>query len=149
MVLTLPQIISISSPSSLLVLFLINLMFMFRYFKTWILFCYQHKNNKNQYCWLWQKATRDESERYTQLQTFLDQNQYTTHGIKRYEKIYGKGFVSSGGQKLVEVLESRVEEIHTTNYFVFAGLSVTVGIADCREIIRFNTYLAFRSCVKN
>lgn len=62
------------------------------------------KNNKNQYCWLWQKATRDESEQYNQLQTFLDQNQYTTHGIKRYERIYGEGFVSSGGLRLVKEL---------------------------------------------
>ena len=87
------------------------------------MFSSQHKNNKNQYCWLWQKSTRDESQRYAQLQTFLDQNQYTTHGIKRYEKIYGKGFVSSGGQQLVEVLASGIEEIYTENYSVFTGLS--------------------------
>lgn len=59
------------------------------------------KNNKNQYCWQWQKVTRDESQKYNQLQTFLDQNQYTINGIKRYEWIYGEGFVSSGGLPLV------------------------------------------------
>ena len=75
-----------------------------------------HKNNKNQYCWLWQKDTKDESERYMQLQTFLDQNQYTTHGIQRYEKIYGKGFVSSGGEQLV-----KVEEINCWGHILATG----------------------------
>lgn len=68
-------------------------------------FYLQHKNNKNQYCWLWQKTTRDESEQCNRLQTFLDHNQYTTHGIRRYERIYGEGFVSSGGLQLVKVKE--------------------------------------------
>ena len=32
-----------------------------------------------------------------QMQKFLDENQYTKNGILRYEKIFGVGFVSTGG----------------------------------------------------
>lgn len=32
-----------------------------------------------------------------EFQNFLDQNQYTETGILRYEKIFGRGFVSTGG----------------------------------------------------
>jgi phosphoethanolamine N-methyltransferase len=32
-----------------------------------------------------------------QLQKFLDENQYTKNGILRYEKVFGAGFVSTGG----------------------------------------------------
>lgn len=37
-------------------------------------------------------------------QEFLDQNQYTKQGILRYEKIFGRGFVSTGGLDTTEVL---------------------------------------------
>ncbi|XP_028396370.1 phosphoethanolamine N-methyltransferase 1-like [Dendronephthya gigantea] len=33
----------------------------------------------------------------SQMQKFLDENQYTKKGILRYEKIFGVGFVSTGG----------------------------------------------------
>jgi hypothetical protein len=38
-----------------------------------------------------------------QLQKFLDENQYTKKGILRYEKIFGSGFVSTGGIETTEV----------------------------------------------
>ena len=36
-------------------------------------------------------------------QEFLDQNQYTKKGILRYEKIFGKGFISTGGLETTQV----------------------------------------------
>lgn len=49
-----------------------------------------------QICWLWEKipcASPDEKS----FQQFLDSVQYTSTGILRYERIFGPGFVSTGG----------------------------------------------------
>jgi len=47
-------------------------------------------------------------------QKFLDGNQYTTNGIKRYQRIFGNDFVSTGGkdttQKLFDLLELKSGE---------------------------------------
>ncbi|XP_073239474.1 uncharacterized protein [Porites lutea] len=37
------------------------------------------------------------SNKSEEMQQFLDQNQYSSNSILRYEKIFGRGFVSSGG----------------------------------------------------
>jgi len=39
---------------------------------------------------------------YDSFQAFLDGNQYTEEGIKRYEFIFGKTYVSTGGQETTE-----------------------------------------------
>jgi phosphoethanolamine N-methyltransferase len=49
-----------------------------------------------QVCWLWQKVEADGPEGKC-FQRFLDTVQYTETGILRYERIFGKGFVSTGG----------------------------------------------------
>ena len=38
-----------------------------------------------------------ETSQQEQLRHFLDSQQYTTNSILRYEKIFGPGFVSTGG----------------------------------------------------
>lgn len=38
-----------------------------------------------------------------EMQQFLDQNQYSSNSILRYEKIFGRGFVSSGGLETTKV----------------------------------------------
>ena len=38
-----------------------------------------------------------------EMQKFLDENQYTVNGILRYEKIFGEGFVSTGGLETTKV----------------------------------------------
>ncbi|XP_051514435.1 uncharacterized protein LOC127418090 isoform X1 [Myxocyprinus asiaticus] len=59
------------------------------------------KKNQNQLCWLMQKARRDVVEQhqggFTTFQQFLDNQQYTRRGILRYEKMFGSGYVSTGG----------------------------------------------------
>jgi hypothetical protein len=49
-----------------------------------------------QVCWLWQKVQAD-GPAGTSFQRFLDNQQYTNKGILRYERVFGKGFVSTGG----------------------------------------------------
>lgn len=47
-----------------------------------------------QICWLWQKVTSDDDRKF---QKFLDTVQYKCSGILRYERVFGQGFVSTGG----------------------------------------------------
>ncbi|XP_055826946.1 phosphomethylethanolamine N-methyltransferase-like [Solanum dulcamara] len=54
----------------------------------------RNKKNQNQICWMWQKvASKDDRE----FQRFLDTVQYKCSGILRYERVFGHGFVSTGG----------------------------------------------------
>ncbi|XP_044126384.1 phosphomethylethanolamine N-methyltransferase-like isoform X2 [Bufo gargarizans] len=57
------------------------------------------KKNQNQVCWMLQKVPRDADghQGYVTFQQFLDNQQYSRRGILRYEKIFGDGFVSTGG----------------------------------------------------
>ncbi|TXG50852.1 hypothetical protein EZV62_023376 [Acer yangbiense] len=45
-------------------------------------------------CWTWQKVS---SENDRGFQQFLDNVQYKLNGILRYERVFGEGFVSTGG----------------------------------------------------
>ncbi len=42
-------------------------------------------------------------------QEFLDSNQYTMNGIKRYEQIFGKDFISTGGLETTRQLTARLD----------------------------------------
>ncbi|KAM4585860.1 phosphoethanolamine methyltransferase isoform 1-T1 [Fundulus diaphanus] len=57
------------------------------------------KNNPNQMCWLLQKLPRSSNSQsgFSTFQQFLDNQQYTRRGILRYEKMFGAGYVSTGG----------------------------------------------------
>ncbi|CAA6671281.1 unnamed protein product [Spirodela intermedia] len=54
----------------------------------------RNKKNQNQICWLWQKTSSTADRGF---QRFLDNVQYKSSGILRYERIFGEGFVSTGG----------------------------------------------------
>jgi phosphoethanolamine N-methyltransferase len=54
----------------------------------------KNKKNQNQICWIWQKVS---SENDRGFQRFLDNVQYKSSGILRYERVFGQGFVSTGG----------------------------------------------------
>ncbi|KAG7518650.1 phosphoethanolamine N-methyltransferase 3-like isoform X2 [Solea senegalensis] len=59
----------------------------------------QLKNNPNQICWLLEKVPRSANSQkgFCTFQQFLDNQQYTNRGILRYEKMFGAGYVSTGG----------------------------------------------------
>ncbi|XP_029021153.1 uncharacterized protein LOC114864458 isoform X1 [Betta splendens] len=71
------------------------------------------KNNPNQICWLLEKVPRSSSARngFSTFQQFLDNQQYTSRGILRYEKMFGAGYVSTGGpsttKEFVDLLNLR------------------------------------------
>ncbi|KAH7440936.1 hypothetical protein KP509_03G016800 [Ceratopteris richardii] len=60
-----------------------------------------NKRNQNQICWLWQKVKSLGPGDKT-FQQFLDSSQYNLSGILRYERIFGDGFVSTGGRDTTE-----------------------------------------------
>ncbi|XP_024372759.1 phosphoethanolamine N-methyltransferase isoform X2 [Physcomitrium patens] len=68
----------------------------------------RNKRNQNQVCWLWRKVQSDgpESECF---QKFLDTQQYTSTGILRYERIFGEGFVSTGGIETTKAFVSMLD----------------------------------------
>ncbi|CAM4618017.1 unnamed protein product [Leuciscus chuanchicus] len=76
------------------------------------------KKNQNQLCWLMQKARRDAVDQhqggFSTFQQFLDNQQYTRRGILRYEKMFGSGFVSTGGlsttKEFVDMLNLTAEQ---------------------------------------
>ncbi|XP_010263678.1 PREDICTED: phosphoethanolamine N-methyltransferase-like [Nelumbo nucifera] len=70
----------------------------------------RNKKNQNQICWILQKVNSHEDKGF---QRFLDNVQYKCNGILRYERVFGEGFVSTGG-------------IDTTKEFV-AKLELTPG----------------------
>jgi hypothetical protein len=47
-------------------------------------------------CWKWRKVVCDAAPG-AQLREFLDTQQYSTAGILKYERVFGDGFVSTGG----------------------------------------------------
>ncbi|KAM8939260.1 uncharacterized protein RCH25_052842 [Pelodytes ibericus] len=68
------------------------------------------KKNQNQVCWLLQTVPRvpDAHQGYGTFQQFLDNQQYSRRGILRYEKIFGEGFVSTGGLETTKEFISKL-----------------------------------------
>jgi len=63
------------------------------------------KNNSGQVTWLAQKHVgerQNDVPGFQSFQEFLDKSQYSMNGILRYEKIFGPGFVSTGGKETTE-----------------------------------------------
>uniref|UniRef100_A0A8D2Q6B4 phosphoethanolamine N-methyltransferase n=1 Tax=Varanus komodoensis TaxID=61221 RepID=A0A8D2Q6B4_VARKO len=71
----------------------------------------KRKQNRNQVCWILQKVPRNyESTRgYDTFQNFLDNEQYALRSIRRYEWIFGAGFVSTGGLSTTQELMRMVD----------------------------------------
>ncbi|KAH9621395.1 hypothetical protein KSS87_004202 [Heliosperma pusillum] len=64
------------------------------------------KKNQNQICWLWQKVY---SEGDKGFQRFLDTSQYKCSSILRYERVFGSGYVSTGGLETTREFVSRLD----------------------------------------
>lgn len=62
------------------------------------------KSNCGQVTYLYQKQVTEkkETQEFQTFQEFLDKSQYSVNGILRYEKIFGSGFVSTGGKDTTE-----------------------------------------------
>lgn len=61
------------------------------------------KNNGNQVCFLFQKVKLNSHHGFKTIKEFFDHKQYSLNSILRYEKIFGTGFVSTGGAETTEL----------------------------------------------
>ncbi|KAK9826761.1 hypothetical protein WJX81_007185 [Elliptochloris bilobata] len=72
------------------------------------------KHNQNQVCWKWRKVVCDALPGSVEMRKFLDTQQYSTAGILKYERVFGDGFVSTGGidttREFVAMLDLRANE---------------------------------------
>jgi len=66
------------------------------------------KQNQDQLCWKWKKVATAEP-RPAEFRHFLDGQQYSTAGILKYERIFGDGFVSTGGVTTTRDLLRRLD----------------------------------------
>ncbi|CAI0380581.1 unnamed protein product [Linum tenue] len=76
----------------------------------------RNKKNQNQVillrrsghfiCWIWQKV---QSQVDKGFQQFLDNVQYKSNGILRYERVFGQGFVSTGGLETTKEFVARLD----------------------------------------
>ncbi|CAI0380582.1 unnamed protein product [Linum tenue] len=66
----------------------------------------RNKKNQNQICWIWQKV---QSQVDKGFQQFLDNVQYKSNGILRYERVFGQGFVSTGGLETTKEFVARLD----------------------------------------
>ncbi|GAB4845305.1 hypothetical protein Ancab_038714 [Ancistrocladus abbreviatus] len=66
----------------------------------------RNKKNQNQICWIWQKVDSKDDKGFQQ---FLDTVQYNSSGILRYERVFGSGFVSTGGIETTKEFVSKLD----------------------------------------
>ncbi|CAL9063710.1 phosphoethanolamine N-methyltransferase-like [Musa acuminata AAA Group] len=66
----------------------------------------KNKKNQNQICWIWRKNKSDDGRGF---QRFLDNVQYKSNGILRYERVFGDGFVSTGGIETTKEFVAKLE----------------------------------------
>lgn len=66
----------------------------------------RNKKNQNQICWLWQKVRSQDDRGF---QKFLDNVQYKCAGILRYERVFGPGYVSTGGLETTKEFVEKLE----------------------------------------
>jgi len=62
-----------------------------------LVFAKPDANNNNQMSFLFTKIVLENHHGFKTLKEFMDHKQYTRNGVLRYEKIFGAGFVSTGG----------------------------------------------------
>lgn len=66
----------------------------------------RNKKNQNQICWIFQKVKLQDDRDF---QRFLDNVQYKCSGILRYERVFGHGFVSTGGIDTTKEFVAKLE----------------------------------------
>ncbi|KAJ6836611.1 phosphoethanolamine N-methyltransferase 1-like [Iris pallida] len=66
----------------------------------------RNKKNQNQICWILQKVKSTDDRDF---QRFLDNVQYKNSGILRYERVFGEGFVSTGGIETTKEFVAKLE----------------------------------------
>ena len=66
------------------------------------------KGNGNQVCFLFRKVRLENYHGFKTMKEFFDHKQYTTKSILRYEKIYGKGYITTGGSEQCQIFTEKL-----------------------------------------
>ncbi|KAI4347261.1 hypothetical protein L6164_008085 [Bauhinia variegata] len=66
----------------------------------------RNKKNQNQICWIWRKVRSQDDRGF---QRFLDSVEYNNYSITLYERIYGQGFVSTGGSETTKQIVANLD----------------------------------------
>ena len=92
----------------------------------------------------------------TEFRHFLDNQQYQTNGILRYERIFGQGYVSTGGFETTKVCFSAVPAVcgvdvaglgvHTTGMLCVLGLLLCLLRMHSRHRPKAQRYPVRSSC---
>lgn len=86
-------------------------------------------SNKNQIIWLTKKVERDlvAKQGLKTFQEFLDKKQYSKNGILRYERIFGKDYISSGGYESTIKFYNEDLQQHLKNGMKILDIGCGVG----------------------
>ena len=81
----------------------------------------------NEICWLLQKVPVTSSHGFKTFQEFLDNKQYSRNSILRYERVFDKHFVSTGGLETTEVYAQWFDDECNTVYKALSGFPALYG----------------------
>ncbi|UJR33599.1 hypothetical protein I4U23_021036 [Adineta vaga] len=85
----------------------------------------EEKQESFHLCYVFKKITKLND--HSTFQDFLDQQQYSTNGVLRYEKIFGPGFVSTGG---LDTTKEFVESLNLKNGQTVLDVGCGIGGGD-------------------
>ncbi|CAL4954992.1 unnamed protein product [Urochloa decumbens] len=93
------------------------------------------KKDPTQICWLWKKVNSSEDGGF---QSFLDNVQYKASGILRYERIFGDGYVSTGG---VETTKEFVDKLDLKSGQKVLDVGCGIGGGDFYMAEEYDTHV--------
>lgn len=85
----------------------------------------EQKQQSFHLCYLFKKITKQDD--HSTVQDFLDQQQYSKSGVLRYEKIFGPGFVSTGG---IDTTKEFVESLNLQSNQTVLDVGCGIGGGD-------------------
>ncbi|CAF0725714.1 unnamed protein product [Adineta steineri] len=85
----------------------------------------EEKQESFHLCYMFKKIAKEND--HSNFQDFLDQQQYTTNGVLRYEKIFGPGFVSTGG---LDTTKEFVDSLNLKSNQVVLDVGCGIGGGD-------------------
>lgn len=85
------------------------------------------KGNPGQLYWLWRCVPADQP--ISELRPFLDAHQYSEQGLSVYERVFGQGFISTGGAK-----RGRSRETHAPRESSSAHLRWVCGLVAAARV---------------
>ena len=84
-----------------------------------------------QVCWKWRKVVSDAPPGSVEMRRFLDTQQYSTAGILKYERVFGDGFVSTGG---IDTTRVRIVTLQSEYLKALSMLEMMTRLCFCPSV---------------